>query len=64
MFKINYHITQVFAASFLLGGGGKEHIWMLWGRHGVIHGIVGGDAMKKTGCKGQTLNLCKVDIFS
>ncbi len=35
---------------------------MLWGRHGVIHGVVGRDAMKKTGCKGQTLNLCKVDM--
>ncbi len=60
MFKVNCHITQVFVVSFLLGE--KEHIWMLWGRHGVIHGVVGGDAMKKTGSKGQTLNLCKVDM--
>ncbi len=33
---------------------------MLWGRHGVIHGVVGGDAMKKTGCKGQTLIFVKL----
>ncbi len=63
MFQINCHITQVFIVSFLLGGGGGAHMDVM-GRHGVIHGVVGGDAMKKTGCKGQTLNLCKVDIFS
>ncbi len=46
--------------SFLLGGGGGgEHIWMLWGRHGVTHGIVGGDAMKKTGCMGQLWEACR-----
>ncbi len=61
MFKINCHHSS-FCCVIFTGGG--EHIWMLWGRHGVTHGVVGGDAMKKTGCKGQTLNLCKVAIFS
>ncbi len=33
---------------------------MLWGRHRVIHGIVGGDAIKKQGVRAKPLIFVKL----